>query len=87
MIFPLCSGERLSVTLAQYMLNAAMMTSFDEATGAHGPETPFLGLEVQLADGEVRRIEAAAGFNAMELMRAAGVPIKAECGGSGVCAT
>ena len=64
-----------------------MRTSFDEAMGAHGPETPFLGLEVQLADGEVRRIEAAAGFNAMELMRAAGVPIKAECGGSGVCAT
>jgi ferredoxin, 2Fe-2S len=47
----------------------------------------LLGLEVQLAGGAVHKIDAAAGYSAMELMRAAGLPIKAECGGSGVCAT
>ena len=52
-----------------------------------GADAPFLGLEVRLADGVVHKIEAAAGFNAMELIRAAGVPIKAECSGAGVCAT
>ena len=69
------------------MLNTARNLISDAAAANDAEETPFLGLEVQLAGGAVRKIEAAAGFNAMELIRAAGVPIKAECGGSGVCAT
>jgi ferredoxin, 2Fe-2S len=44
-------------------------------------------LEVRFAGHEVHKIEAAADFSAMELIRAAGLPIQAECGGAGVCAT
>ena len=51
------------------------------------PEVPLLGMHVQFGDGMVHDIDAAAGYTAMELMRAAGLPIKAECGGAGVCAT
>jgi ferredoxin, 2Fe-2S len=51
------------------------------------PVSTFLGVEVRLAAGDVHKIEAASGFSAMELIRAAGLPIKAECGGAGVCAT
>jgi ferredoxin, 2Fe-2S len=50
-------------------------------------DPPLLGVEVRLTNGAVHKIEAAAGFTAMELMRAAGLPIIAECGGAGVCAT
>ena len=62
-----------------------MLTS--SADSDHDAELPFLGIEVQLHGGVVHKIEAAAGYSAMELIRAAGVPIKAECGGSGICAT
>ena len=75
-------------TLAQDMLRPS--TDRRDCGVASEPELaepPFLGLVVQLADGVVHKIEAAAGFNAMELIRAAGVAIKAECGGAGVCAT
>lgn len=51
------------------------------------PEDEFLRLVVRTHDGATFRPEAAAGFRIMELMRAYGIPIKAECGGSGVCAT
>ena len=47
----------------------------------------LLRLDVRLADGGRFQPEAAAGFRLMELIRAYGLPIKAECGGSGVCAT
>ena len=47
----------------------------------------YLAIEVRLESGHVHKIDAAAGFSAMELIRAAGVPILAECGGAGVCAT
>lgn len=50
-------------------------------------ETEFLTLNVRLADGSHFKCEAAAGFRVVELIRAYGLPIKAECGGSGVCAT
>ena len=45
--------------------------------------------DIGVADtgGQLHKIPAAAGFSAMELIRAAGLPIKAECGGAGVCAT
>lgn len=49
-------------------------------------ETP-LTLYVRLADGRRYQPEAAPGFRVMELIRAHGLPMKAECGGAGVCAT
>lgn len=49
-------------------------------------ETP-LTLYVRLADGSRYQPEAAPGFRVMELIRAYGLPMKAECGGAGVCAT
>lgn len=47
----------------------------------------FLRLNVRVAGGPVQQPEAAPGFSILELLRAFGMPIKAECGGSGVCAT
>ncbi len=68
------------------MLTLAANTDTDVA-GTDDAALPLLGLEVRLADGSAHKIDAAPGFNAMELIRAAGVPIKAECSGAGVCAT
>lgn len=52
------------------------------------PETEtFLSLHVRLADGVRVTVDAADGFKVVELIRAGGLPIKAECGGSAVCAT
>lgn len=50
-------------------------------------EHDYLALHVTLPAGESVRLHAAPGFRVMELIRMAGVPMKAECGGSGVCAT
>lgn len=50
-------------------------------------DAQFLTLDVRLTDGSRFRCEAAEGFRVMELIRAYGLPIKAECGGAGVCAT
>lgn len=49
-------------------------------------DAPFLRLDVRLLG---RRIwpQAAPGFRVLELLKAFGVPVKGECGGSGVCAT
>lgn len=47
----------------------------------------FLKLVVRTFDGARFEPEAASGFRVMELIRAYGIPMKAECGGSGVCAT
>ena len=47
----------------------------------------LLRLDVRLADGGRFQPEAAAGFPIMELIRAYGLPIKAECGGACVCST
>ena len=63
-----------------------------DAIGAYaaphdGAAHPFLTLNVRLADGGHFRPEAAPGLRIMELIRAYGLPIKAECGGAGVCAT
>ena len=68
------------------MLTLAATTDID-ADGPDAADLPLLGLEVRFADGASHTIDAAPGFNAMELIRAAGLPIKAECGGAGVCAT
>ncbi len=58
--------------------------SFADAAATEGE---FLRLVVRLTDGSTFEPEAAPGFRIMELIRAYGIPIKAECGGSGVCAT
>lgn len=50
-------------------------------------EPRALRLHVRLADGAHFQPDAAAGYGLMELMRAYGLPIKAECGGACVCAT
>jgi ferredoxin, 2Fe-2S len=63
------------------------MLDQDNSAADGGDDQPFLALELHFDNGATRAIDAAAGFNAMELIRAAGVPIKAECGGAGVCAT
>jgi 2Fe-2S ferredoxin len=47
----------------------------------------FLTLNVSLADGGHYHPPALPGFRIMELIRAFGLPIKAECGGSCVCST
>ena len=50
-------------------------------------EERLLRLDVRLADGGRFQPEAASGFHIMELIRAYGLPIKAECGGACVCST
>lgn len=47
----------------------------------------LLSLVVSAPGGRPLTAEAASGYHVMELVRAFGVPIKAECGGAGVCAT
>lgn len=61
----------------------------DAHPGDIGPtgEEDLLSLRVRLPDGRVVHSDAAAGFRVVELLRASGLPIKAECGGSGICAT
>jgi ferredoxin, 2Fe-2S len=61
-------------------MSAALQLSADA-------EPEFLTLHVSLVDGTRFHPEAASGFRVMELMRAYGLPIKAECGGACVCAT
>ena len=50
-------------------------------------EPRLFRIAVQFVGGGAQGIDATAGFSAMELMRASGIPIVAECGGAGVCAT
>jgi 2Fe-2S ferredoxin len=50
-------------------------------------DEPLLSLRVTLQDGSRFEAPAAPGFNLMELLRMYGLPVKAECGGAGVCAT
>ncbi len=50
-------------------------------------EAPLLRLAVRLTDGIRREHDAIAGLHLVELMRAHGLPVKAECGGAGACAT
>ena len=64
-------------------------SAFDAPVASSGADhdSPFLQLNVRLADGTHFKPEAASGFRVMELIRAYGLPIRAECGGAGVCAT
>lgn len=50
-------------------------------------EAPLLRLAVRLADGPRHEHGAIPGLHLVELMRAHGLPVKAECGGAGACAT
>jgi 2Fe-2S ferredoxin len=63
-----------------------MQQSHDDI-GLTTTDERLLKLEVALTDGGRFHPEAAPGFRIMELIRAYGLPIKAECGGAGVCAT
>lgn len=47
----------------------------------------LLKLSVSLGNGNRYEPPAAPGYRVVELMRMFGLPIKAECGGAGVCAT
>ena len=53
----------------------------------HQDDEAFLTLHVTLTGGARLEAPAAAGFRIMELIRASGLPIKAECGGACVCST
>ncbi len=57
------------------------------ADGVEAAGEEFMTLNVRLCDGRHFACEAASGFHLVELIRAYGVPIKAECGGAGACAT
>lgn len=46
-----------------------------------------LSIKVKTPDGIVHTIPALAGWTIMEMIRDAGLPIKAECGGAMACAT
>lgn len=50
-------------------------------------DVALLAISVRLGDGSSIRVDAAEGFHLVELIRAHGLPVKAECGGAGVCAT
>lgn len=50
-------------------------------------EVPPLRFTVRLADGLRREHGAIPGLHLVELMRAHELPVKAECGGAGACAT
>lgn len=66
-----------------------MQTGLSNLVGSqqNDDETPLLRLSVRLADGPRRVHDAIAGLHLVELMRAHGLPVKAECGGAGACAT
>ena len=64
-----------------------MQFKVSHSRSAQLEDAPLLKLDVRLADGGRFQADAAPGFRLMELIRAYGLPIKAECGGSGVCAT
>ncbi len=57
------------------------------AVPAEADDERLLRLDVRLAAGGRFQPEAASGFHIMELIRAYGLPIRAECGGACVCST
>ncbi|MBI1239797.1 MAG: 2Fe-2S iron-sulfur cluster binding domain-containing protein [Alphaproteobacteria bacterium] len=46
-----------------------------------------MNIVIKMPDGETREIEATIGWQVMEIIKNAGVPIRAECGGACACAT
>lgn len=42
---------------------------------------------VTMPDGATKTLEGTAGWQVMEIIKAAGIPIRAECGGACACAT
>lgn len=67
------------------------MSTAQKDTAADAPadaeEFEFLKLHVRLGSNETISCDAAPEFHLVELLRASGVPVKAECGGAGACAT
>ncbi|MEO1280572.1 MAG: 2Fe-2S iron-sulfur cluster-binding protein [Pseudomonadota bacterium] len=59
----------------------------DANVDASSEDEAFLSVNVRLPGGQNAHCAAAEGFNLVELMRSAGLPVKAECGGACVCAT
>lgn len=55
--------------------------------GPGSPDAADLRISVRLVDGSSHEREAISGLHLVELMRAHTLPVKAECGGAGVCAT
>ena len=64
-----------------------MLDASPDIPAPHRDDDTPLKLVVRLSDGSRHHPDAAAGFRLMELIRAYGLPLKAECGGAGVCAT
>lgn len=62
-----------------------MQQRFSQSVG-YGEDT-LLTVAVTLPDGRRLDAPAAPGFHVMEIIRAHGIPIKAECGGACVCST
>lgn len=64
-------------------------TTNPSSASQHEPFTAddLLRFVVGYGDGKRITLDAAQGLRLVELMRAHGLPIKAECGGAGVCAT
>ena len=56
------------------------------AAAAAGPHQ-MLKLTVRLPGGDALTVDAIEGLRLVELLRAHELPVKAECGGAGVCAT
>lgn len=54
-----------------------------ETNAQHSP----IRFTIRLADGHRLEHDALPGMHLVELMRAHGLPVKAECGGAGACAT
>lgn len=65
------------------------VTANSPSAPQHEPHSidELLRLVVGYADGTRITVDAAQGLRLVELIRAHGLPIKAECGGAGVCAT
>jgi 2Fe-2S ferredoxin len=64
-----------------------MTTAIAMARQEMTADEPIYLLNVRLAGGTPRTVPAIDGMSVMELLRADGVPIIAECGGAAVCAT
>ncbi len=64
-----------------------MTGNVDSVKGIDETEAAFLKMNVKLGSGETIVVDAVPEMRILDLLRASGVPIKAECGGACVCAT
>jgi len=68
-------------------MERTMLDGPDHETSEAAAQDQLLTLDVTLASGERSINDALAGLSLVELLRAALLPIRAECKGAGVCAT